>query len=117
MRLRTTSSVIADLWQRSHDRLRTTGFRDKPTALASPWQNGFAVRLIGSIRRECVDHVIVLGEMHLRRILKSYADYFNCVRKHRSLNKDASVTRQIQRIRSVKSHAVLGGLHHHYARA
>ncbi|HZC96965.1 MAG TPA: integrase core domain-containing protein [Bradyrhizobium sp.] len=54
-------------------RLRAMGIRDKPTAPASPWQNGFAERLIGSIRRECVDHVIVLGEAHLRRSLKSYA--------------------------------------------
>jgi transposase InsO family protein len=64
------------------------GIRDKPTAPASPWQNGFAERLIGSIRRECSDHIIVLGEAHLRRILKSYADYYNGVRTHRSLNKD-----------------------------
>src|SRR6266850_599013 len=98
-------------------RLRAMGIRDKPTAPASPWQNGFAERLIGSIRRECVDHIIVLGEMHLRRILRSYADYYNGVRTHRSLNKDAPVTRQIQRIGSIKSHAILGGLHHHYARA
>src|SRR6266850_3437597 len=98
-------------------RLRAMGIRDKPTAPASPWQNGFAERLIGSIRRECVDHIIVLGEMHLRRILRSYADYYNRVRTHRSLNKDAPVTRQIQRIGSIKSHAILGGLHHHYARA
>jgi transposase InsO family protein len=55
------------------------GIRDKPTAPASPWQNGFAERLIGSIRRDCVDHVIVLGEMHLRRILRSYARYYNPV--------------------------------------
>src|SRR6267378_1135557 len=54
-------------------RLRAMGIRDKPTAPASPWQNGFAEWLIGSIRRECVDHMIVLGEAHLRRILKSYA--------------------------------------------
>ena len=60
-------------------RLRAMGIRDKPTAPASPWQNGFAERLIGSIRRECVDHIIVLGEAHLRRILKSYADYYNPV--------------------------------------
>jgi len=56
-------------------RLRAMGIRDKPTAPASPWQNGFAERLIGSIRRECVDHLIVLGEAHLRRILRSYARY------------------------------------------
>jgi transposase InsO family protein len=98
-------------------RLRSMGIRDKPTAPASPWQNGFAERLIGSIRRECVDHIIVLGEMHLRRVLKSYADYYNSVRTHRSLNKDAPVTRQIQRIGSIKSHAILRGLHHHDARA
>jgi transposase InsO family protein len=81
-------------------RLRATGIRDKATAPASPWQNGFVERLIGSIRRECADHIIVLGEMHLRRVLKSYADYYNCVRTHRSLNKDAPVSRQIQRIGS-----------------
>jgi len=98
-------------------RLRAMGIRDKPTAPASPWQNGFAERLIGSIRRECVDHIIVLGEMHLRRVLKCCADYYNCVRTHQSLNKDASVSRQIQRIGSIKSHAILGGLHHHYSRA
>lgn len=51
----------------------------KPTARASPWQNGVAERLIGSVRRECLDHIIVLGETHLRRILKSYADYYNPV--------------------------------------
>src|SRR6267154_143592 len=65
-------------------RLRAMGIRDKPTAPASPWQNGFAERLIGSIRRDCVDHMIVLGEVHLRRILKSYAHYYNGVRTHRS---------------------------------
>jgi hypothetical protein len=73
--------------------------------------------LIGSIRRECVDHIIVLGEMHLHRVLKSYAGYYNSVRTHGSLNKDAPVTRQIQRVGSIKSHAILGGLHHHYVRA
>ena len=97
--------------------LRAKGIRDRPTALASPWQNGFAERLIGSIRRECLDHIIVLGEVHLRQILQSYARYYNDIRTHRSLDKDAPVTRQIQRIGSIKSHAILGGLHHHYARA
>ncbi|MGA2999546.1 integrase core domain-containing protein [Bradyrhizobium sp.] len=93
------------------------GIRDKPTALVSPWQNGFAERLFGLIRRECVDHIIVFGVMHLRRVLKSYADYYNCVRTHRSLNRDALVTRKIQRTGSIKSHAILAGLHQHYARA
>jgi transposase InsO family protein len=74
-------------------RLRTMGIRDKPTAPASPWQNGFAERLIGSIRRECVDHFIVLGEAHLRHILRTYARYYNHIRTHWSLNKDAPAYR------------------------
>jgi len=97
-------------------RLRTMGIRDKPIAPASPWQNGFAERLIGSIRRECLDHIIVFGEAHLRRILKSYADYYNSVRTHRSLHKDAPIFRPIQRIGIIRSHPILGGLHHHYVR-
>src|SRR3982075_3416412 len=87
-------------------RLRAMGIRDRPTAPASPWQNGFAERLIGSIRRECLDHVVIWGEAHLRRILKSYADYYNGVRTHRSLNKDAPVSRQIQLTGGIKSHAI-----------
>jgi transposase InsO family protein len=74
-------------------RLRAMGIRDKLTAPASLWQNGFAERLIGSIRRECVDHFIVLGEAHLHRILRCYARYYNDVRTHRSLDKDAPVSR------------------------
>jgi transposase InsO family protein len=97
-------------------RLRTMGIRDKPIAPASPWQNGIAERLIGSIRRECLDHVIVLGEAHLRRILNSYADYYNSVRTHRSLDKDAPVSRPVQRSGLISSDAILGGLHHHYVR-
>ena len=97
-------------------RLRAMGIRDKPTAPASPWQNGFAERLIGSIRRECLDHIIVLGEEHLRRILRSYADYYNGVRTHRSLNKDAPVSRPVQRTGVISSRVILGGIHHHYVR-
>jgi transposase InsO family protein len=97
-------------------RLRAMGIRDKPTAPASPWQNGVAERLVGSIRRESVDHMIVLGEAHLSRILKSYARYYNGVRTHRSLNKDAPVSRSVQRAGVIRSRAILGGLHHHYSR-
>jgi transposase InsO family protein len=97
-------------------RLRAMGIRDKPTTPVSPWQNGFAERLIGSIRRECLDHVIVLGEAHLRRILKNYAAYYNGVRTHRSLQKDAPVSRPVQRSGAIISHAILGGLHHQYVR-
>jgi transposase InsO family protein len=60
------------------------GIRDKPIAPGSPWQNGFAERLIGSIRRECVDHIVVLGEAHLRRVLKSYARYYDDMRPSRA---------------------------------
>jgi transposase InsO family protein len=97
-------------------RLRAMGIRDKPIAPASPWQNGVVERLIGSIRRECVDHIIGLGEMHLRRVLRSYADYYNSVRTHRSLNKDARVSRPVQRTGVISSRAILGGLHRRYAR-
>jgi transposase InsO family protein len=96
--------------------LRAMGIRDKPIAPGSPWQNGFAKRLIGSIRRECVDHMIALGEGHLRRILTKYAAYYNEWRTHRSLNKDAPMHRSIQRIGSIISTPVLGGLHHQYVR-
>src|SRR5262249_39654760 len=83
---------------------------------STAWQNGFAERLIGSIRRECVDHIVVLGETHFRRVLKSYARYYNKLRTHRSLDKDAPIPRPIQRTGSIMSPAFLGGLHHHYAR-
>ena len=97
-------------------RIRAMGIRDKPIAPASPWQNGFAERLIGSIRRECLDHVIVMGEAHLRRILRAYFNYYNNIRTHWSLDKDAPVSRPVQRIGSIKSLALIGGLHHHYVR-
>jgi transposase InsO family protein len=97
-------------------RLRTMGIRDKPTAPASPWQNGFAERLIGSIRRECLDHVIIRGEAHLRRILRSYAMFYNKIRTHRSLDKDAPISRPVQRTGVITSNPVLGGLHHQYIR-
>jgi transposase InsO family protein len=97
-------------------RLHAMGIRDKPIAPASPWQNGFAERLIGSIRRECVDHIVVWGEGHLRRILQAYARYYNGIRTHRSLDKDAPAFRSVQRIGTITSYAILGGLHHHYVR-
>jgi transposase InsO family protein len=95
-------------------RVRAMGIRDKPISAGSPWQNCFAERLIGTIRRECVDHVVVLGEEHLRRVVKSYASYYNTVRTHRSLDKDAPVSRRVQRIGRIVSQALVGGLHHRY---
>jgi DNA adenine methylase len=83
---------------------------------AAPWQNGHAERLIGSIRRECLDHVLVLGETHLRQILSAYADYYNRARIHLALAKDAPVSRPVQTIGSIVAIPFLGGLHHQYAR-
>jgi transposase InsO family protein len=92
------------------------GIRDKPIAPRSPWQNGFAERLIGSIRRECLDHMVVFGEAHLRHLLRAYASYYNATRTHRSLDKDAPVHRPVQLVGGLKSRPILGGLHHQYVR-
>ena len=92
------------------------GIRDRPIARGSPWQNGCAKRLIESIRRECLDHVIVLGEAHLRRLVRSYCRYYNEIRTHRSLNKDAPICRPVQQVGIIASRAILGGLHYHYVR-
>jgi transposase InsO family protein len=97
-------------------RLRSMGIRDRPTSPRSPWQNGYAERLIGSIRRECVDHIIILGERHLRHVLLSYMQYYNEVRTHLSLNKDAPAPRSVQRAGHILYRPILGGLHHQYVR-
>jgi len=97
-------------------RLRAMGIRDKPISPGAPWQNCFAERLIGSIRRECVDHLVVFGERHLRRALRSYALYYNKTRTHRSLSKDSPVSRPVQRAGRIVARALVGGLHHQYVR-
>jgi hypothetical protein len=97
-------------------RIRAMGIRDHPIAPRSPRQNACVERLIGSIRRECLGHMIVFGEAHLRRILRGYAAYYNVSRTHRSLNKDAPLHRAIERPGAVVSRPVLGGLHHQYCR-
>jgi transposase InsO family protein len=97
-------------------RLRSMGIRDRPTSPRSPWQNGYAERLIGSIRRECVDHVVVFGERHLRHVLLSYKKYYNEARTHLSLNKDAPMSRAAETAGRIICHPILGGLHHQYAR-
>jgi len=97
-------------------RIKAMGIRDRPTAPRSPWQNGHVERLIGSIRRECLDHVIVLGEAHLRRILAAYADYYNGTRTHLSLSKDTPLAREIQRGGQIQFVPHLGGLHHSLVR-
>jgi transposase InsO family protein len=97
-------------------RLAAMGIRDHPTAPRSPWQNGHAERLIGSIRRECLDHIVVFGEAHLRRILRAYGDYYNNIRTHLALAKDVPLLRPIQRFGEIAARPVLGGLHHQYCR-
>ena len=92
------------------------GIRDRPTSFRSPWQNGHIERLIGSTRHECPDHVIVFNEAHLRRILAKYASYYNEVRTHLSLGKDAPCRGPIERFGDVVAYPILGGLHHRYAR-
>jgi transposase InsO family protein len=92
------------------------GIRDRPTSPRSPWQNGCAERLIGSIRRECVDHMIVFGEWHLRRVLQCYMTYYNEARTHLSLNKDSPVPRPALINGRVLGVPILGGLHHQYVR-
>jgi transposase InsO family protein len=97
-------------------RLRAMGIRDRPTSPRSPWQNGYCERLIGSIRRDCLDHVVVFGEQHLRHLLRSYANYYNQTRTHLSLNKDSPVTRPIETVGRILPVPILGGLHHQYVR-
>src|ERR1700730_16035442 len=98
-------------------RVRSIGIRDRPTSPRSPWQNAFAERLIGSIRRECLDHIVVFGERHLRHVLLSYMDYYNGTRTHLSLNKDAPISRATEAAGRILCRPILGGLHHQYARA
>jgi len=79
-------------------------------------QNGHVERLIGSIRRECMDHTVVFGEAHLRRILRSYAYYYNELRTHLALSKDAPFARTVQRVGQITALPLLGGLHHQFVR-
>ena len=97
-------------------RVRAMGIRDRPTSFRAPWQNGYVERLIGSIRRECTDHLIVVNAEHLQRILVKYATYYNEVRTRVSLGKDAPNTRPIERLGDIVAHPILGGLHHRYER-
>ncbi len=97
-------------------RVRATGIRDRPISPSSPWQNGIAERLIGTLRRECFDQMLVFGEAHLLRILSAYATYFNQARTHMALKKDAPLHRAVQRNGTIIAIPILAGLHHRYAR-
>jgi transposase InsO family protein len=92
------------------------GIRDHPTAPRSPWQNGHVERLIGSIRRESLDHLVVFDEVHLRRVLRNYAPYYNQVPTHLSLGKNAPDFRHPQKLGPIATISILGGLHHQYVR-
>jgi hypothetical protein len=83
----------------------------------SPWQNGYSERLIGSIRRDCLDHVVVFGERHFGHLLNSYQKYYNEARTHLSLHKDAPIPRAVQTVGRTLAMPVLGGPHHQYFRA
>jgi putative transposase len=96
--------------------LRALGISDRPTQPRSPWQNGHVERLIGSIRRECLDHVIVLNATHLRRVLRRYADYYNNDRTHLALTKNSPRARTVERSGRIVAEPILGGLHHRYRR-
>jgi putative transposase len=97
--------------------IRKFGLEDTPTAPRSPWQNPIAERLIGTLRRECLDHMIILNERHLRSVLDEYInEYYNISRTHMSLEKDSPVHRPVQTNGNIVSKAILGGLHHNYSR-
>jgi transposase InsO family protein len=100
-------------------RVKAMGIEEVVSAPRSPWQNPYVERVIGSIRRECLDHVIVLGEEHLWRILRSYVDYYNADRAHRSLEQQPPKRRDVEHAENgpVVSLARVGGLHHRYTRA
>ncbi len=91
------------------------GIRDRPITPRSPWQNGIAERLIGTLRRECLDQIVVFGEAHLRQIL-AYAAYYNQARTHLALQKDAPLQRPVQRFGRIAAILCLAGLHHQYIR-
>jgi putative transposase len=98
--------------------IRSFGIHPKRTALRSPWQNGTAERFVGNVRRELLDHVVVLGEAHLRRLLREYIDYYNTERVHTSIG-DAPEGRAVRTRPSEPAKVIglprVGGLHHRYA--
>ncbi len=113
--LRDRDAIYGEKFRRQAAALK---IKEVTTAPRSPWQNPYAERVIGSIRRECLDHMIILGERHLKRILSSYVTYYHSARTHLSLEKEAPDGRVVQPIEkgSVVELKQVGGLHHLYAR-
>ncbi|CAN5483722.1 integrase core domain-containing protein [soil metagenome] len=114
--IRDRDQIYAEQFRR---RVAGLGIEEVVTAARSPWQNPYAERLIGSVRRECLDLVIVLGEEHLRRILREYFRYYHEVRPHQSLKRNSPVPREVDLPANggVISIPLVGGLHHRYLRA
>jgi len=104
--------------ERFQKRARAMGITEVLTAPRSPWQNAYVERVIGSIRRDCLDHVLVINERHLRRVLFFYVDYYHRSRTHLSLDKDCPDARPVQPPNSGEAIAIpqVGGLHHRYER-
>ncbi|MDA2935323.1 integrase core domain-containing protein [Acidobacteria bacterium AH-259-D05] len=113
--LRDRDKIYGDYFRQ---RIRGMGIKEVLSAPRSPWQSPYVERLIGSIRRECLNHLIVLGEKHLRRILRRYLDYYHQSRTHLSLEKDPPIPRTVQppELGPIVEIAEVGGLHHHYER-
>jgi transposase InsO family protein len=113
--LRDRDAIYGELFRR---RVAGMGIGEGVTSPSSPWQNPYVERLIGSMRRECLDHVIVFNETHLRRTLSGYIAYSHEARTHLSLAKDAPTPRRAQAITDgdVIAFAEVGGLHHRYVR-
>ena len=113
--LRDRDGIYGEIVQR---RIKSLGIEDVVMAPRSPWQNPFVERVIGSIRRDCLAHVIVFNERHLRRILRGYFSYYHTCRTHLSLNKDTPDTRDVEPPESgnIVAFPCVGGLHHRYTR-
>jgi putative transposase len=113
--LRDNDSIYGQAFQ---DRITSLGIEEVKTAYRSPGQNPFVERLIGSVRRECLKHVIVLSERHLKRILREYFDYHNNSRAHMSLDGNAPLPREVEPpdLGNVIALPQVGGLHHRYTR-
>ena len=111
--IRDRDSIFGEAFTHS---VKALGIRPILIAYQSPWQNGYCERLIGSIRRECLDHLIIMNESHLRRILQSYICYYNTQRTHLGINKDSPQRREVQAEGEIDRVAAANGLHHYYYR-
>jgi transposase InsO family protein len=113
--LRDRDRIYGEAFQQ---RVKNMGLEEVKIAPLSPWQNPYVERVIGSIRRECLTELIVLNEVHLRRVLRSYVGYYHTWRVHRSLAMDAPVSRPVHppELGEVRKLPEVGGLRHHYER-